>query len=156
MNTDSRERGIETGFLGFDKNEHKALILNKGDTPWNTTTLASIGLAVKNTMLIPEKTANRYLYINSFTTTANQLLASLEKVTRKKWEVTHVNAEDRKKEGMERMSKGDFSAAMMLIQYVLYVEGYGGNYMEYQESANDLLSLPKQNLDDVLAGILKA
>jgi hypothetical protein len=106
-------------------------------------------------MLIPEQTDNRYLYIESFTITANQLLASLEKVTGKKWQVTHVNAEERKREGMEKMAKGDFSSAMLLIQYILYVEGHGGNYMEYQEGANELLSLPKEDLDEVLAGIIK-
>jgi hypothetical protein len=146
---------MEIGFLGFNKNEHKALILNDGNAAWSTSTVATIGLAVKNAMLIPEKTANKYLYIDSFTVTANKVLASFEKVIGKKWEVTHINAEEQKKTGMEKMSKGDFSGAMLLIQYILYVDGHGANYKEYRESANELLSLPKENLDEVLAGIVK-
>jgi hypothetical protein len=145
---------MEIGFLGFNKNEHKANILNDGNATWSTSTLATIGLAVKNAMLIPEKTANKYLYISSFTVTANQVLASFEKITGKKWEVTQINAEEQKKTGLEKMSKGDFSGAMLLIQYMMYVEGHGANYMEYCESANELLSLPEQNLDEVLEHIV--
>jgi len=143
------------GYMGFDLQGHKATIYSHGNDTWSTTTLSSIGLAVKNAMLIPEKTANKYLFIDSFTISQNQVLASLEKATGKKWEVTHVDAEEQKKIGSEKMSKGDFSGAMLLIRYINCVDGHGGNYMTYKEGANELLSLPKQNLDDVLAEILK-
>jgi uncharacterized protein YjiS (DUF1127 family) len=53
------------------------------------------------------------------------------------------------------MSKGDFSGAMSLIRYINSVHGHGGNYSEYEETQNELLSLPQENLDDVLAGILQ-
>jgi hypothetical protein len=130
--------------MGFDLKEHKAIILNQGNNPWSTTTFGSIGLAVKNAMLIPEKTANKYMFINSFTVSQNQVLASLEKATGKKWEVTHVDAEELKKIGLEKMSKGDFSGAISLIRYMNCVDGHGGNYILYEESANELLSLPNR------------
>ena len=142
--------------MGFDLKEHKATIFNHGNDAWSTSTLATIGLAVKNAMLIPEKTANKYLFIDSFTVSQIQVLASLEKATGKKWEVTHVDAEEEKKMGMEKMSKGDLSGAMSLIRYINCVNGHGGNYAEYEESANKLLSLPKQSLDEVVAEILKS
>jgi len=114
-----------------------------------------ISLAVKNALLIPEKTANKYLYINSFTVSQNQVLASVEKATGKKWEVTHVDAEEEKKIGLEKVAKGDFSGAMALIRYITFVDGHGGNFGLYEESANELLSLPKQSLDEVVAGLVK-
>jgi len=141
--------------MGFDLKEHKATIFNHGNDAWSTSTLATIGLAVKNAMLIPEKTANKYLFIDSFTVSQIQVLASLEKATGKKWEVTHVDAEEEKKMGMEKMSKGDLSGAMSLIRYINCVEGHGGNFIQYEESAKELLSLPKQTLDDVVAEIVK-
>lgn len=144
------------GFMGFNLKEHKATIFNHGNDTWSTSTLATIGLAVKNALLIPEKTANRYLFIDSFTVSQNQVLASLEKATGAKWETTRVDAEAEKKTGFEKMSKGDFSGAMSLIRYINCVDGHGGNYAEYQETANELLSLPKQTLDEALAEILKA
>lgn len=146
---------MKSGFMGFNMKEHKALIFNQGNDTWSTTTLTTIGLAVKNAMFIPEKTANKYMFIDSFTISQNQVLASFEKATGKKWEVTHVDAEEQKQMGMEKMSKGDFSGAMSLIRYINCVDGHGGNYIEYEESANELLSLPKQTLDEALAEVLK-
>lgn len=146
---------MASGFLGYNLKEQKATILNDGNDTWSTSTLATIGQAVKNALLIPEQTANEYLYIDSFTISQNQVLASLEKATGAKWEVTHVDAEEQKKEGLEKMSKGDFSGVILLIRYVICVSGYGGNYMEYREGANELLSLPKRTLDEVVAEILK-
>ena len=146
---------MKSGFMGYDLKEHKATIFNHGNDTWSTSTLSAIGLAVKNAMLIPEKTANRYMYIDSFTVSQNQVLGSFEKATGKKWEVTHVDAEEMKKVGMEKMSNGDFSGAMSLIRYINCVDGHGGNYIKYKESANELLSLPKQALDEVVAEIVE-
>jgi hypothetical protein len=70
-------------FMGFDLASHKALIYNTGCDTYSTTRLSSIGLAVKNSLLPANTaaTANRYVYISSFTVTQNQILASLEKAT---------------------------------------------------------------------------
>ena len=153
---DYLDRGIEIGFLGFSLKERKANIYNDGNDTWSTSTMATIGLAVKNAMLIPEKTANKYVYIDSFTVSQNQVLASFEKATGTDWVVAHVNAEEQLKTGLEKMSKGDFTGAMSVVQYINFVTGHGGNFIEYQESANELLSLPQQTLDEVVAGIVKS
>ncbi|KAL9042583.1 MAG: hypothetical protein Q9214_003734, partial [Letrouitia sp. 1 TL-2023] len=129
-------------------------LFNSGKDTWSTTTMPTIGLAVKNALLIPEKTANRYLFIDSFTVSQNQVLASFEKATGKKWEVEQVDAEAMKNLGLEKMSKGDFSGAMSLIRYINCVHGHGGNYAEYESTANELLSLPKESLDDAVAKVL--
>jgi len=149
------ELAIETGYMGYDLKEHKATIVNDGNDTWSTTTFAAIGAAVRNSMLIPEKTANKYIFIASFTVSQNDVLASLEKATGKKWEVKHVDGEEDKKIGLEKMSKGDFSGAPLLIRYMNCVDGHGGNYMNYKEGANELLSLPKQTLDEVVGEIVK-
>jgi hypothetical protein len=147
---------MKVGWMGLDLKEQKATLVNGGNTPWSTTTLARIGLAVKNAMLVvSEKKANKYLYIDSFTVSQNEVLASLEKATSKKWEVTHVDAEEEKKLGLEKIANGDFSGFALLPRYINTVDGNGGNYMLYQEGANDLLSLPKQSLDEVVAEIVK-
>jgi hypothetical protein len=95
------------------------------------------------------------MFIDSFTVSYNQVLESFEKATGKKWEVTYIDVAEQKKVGLEKMSKGDFNAAMSLIRYINCVDGHGGNYILYEESANELLLLPKQNLDEVLADIVK-
>ncbi|CAM1505889.1 Fc.00g115260.m01.CDS01 [Cosmosporella sp. VM-42] len=149
------ELGMVSGFMGFDLKQRKASIFNAGNDTWSTTSLPIIGLAVKNAMLIPEKTANKYLYVDSFAVSQNQVLNSFEEASGTKWEVTQVDAEEMKKQGLEKMSRGDFSGAMSLIRYINCVHGHGGNYSEYQPTANQLLSLPKQELDKVVAEIFK-
>ena len=141
--------------MGFDLSARRATIFNDGDGKWSTTTFGSVGLAVKNALLVPEQTANRYLYVDSFTLSQNDVLKSLEKATGSTWDATHVDAEGQKAAGLAKMASGDFSGAMSLIRYINTVEGHGGNFVTYRESANELLSLPKLDLDEVIAGIVK-
>lgn len=139
------------GYMGFSVKEQKAVLYGDGTTTWSTTTLARIGLAVKNAMLIPEQTANKHMFIDSFTVSQQEVLAAFEKASGKKWEVSHADLENDKKEGMERMANGDFTGAANLIRYINLTPGYGGNYMEYEEGASDLLSLPKETLEEVVS-----
>jgi hypothetical protein len=141
--------------MGFDLASKKATIFNDGNGKWSTTTFGSIGLAVKNAMLIPNKMANKYLCVDSWTLSQNQILASLEKATDTKWDATHVDAEEQKRDGLAKIAGSDFSGAMSLIRYINTVEGHGGNYATYSESANELLELPKLDLDEVIAGVVK-
>lgn len=142
------------GFMGFDIPNRKAIIYNDGEGSWSTTTLSSIGLAVKNSLLEPEKTANRYIYTASFTVKQNEILKALEKITNSEFNVDWVDAEAQKATGMEKVSKGDFSGAMWLIRYINSVDGNGGNYALYHPTDNELLSLPKEDLEEVLTSIV--
>ncbi|TGO53132.1 hypothetical protein BCON_0129g00140 [Botryotinia convoluta] len=142
-------------FMGFDLKEHKAIIYNEGKDAYSTTTTASIGTALKNALLHPDETANKYLFISSFHVSQNQILASLEKATDKEWDVTYVDAEEQKKIGMEKMEKGDFSGAMGLIRYINSVKGYGGDYAEYEDMSNELLGVQGEDLDEVVRGIVE-
>ena len=141
--------------MGFDIPSKTATIFNDGEARWSTTTLSTIGLAVKNALLLPEKTSNKYLFINSFTVSSNHVFRSLEKSTGTKWKVTKVDAEQQKRAGMEKMASADFSGGMTLIRYLNQVEGHGADFTTYEEGSNGLLSLPKENLDDVIAGIVR-
>ncbi|TGO50468.1 hypothetical protein BOTNAR_0392g00090 [Botryotinia narcissicola] len=141
--------------MGFDLKQRKAVIYNEGKDAYSTTTTVSVGTALKNALLYPEETANRYLFISSFHVSQNQILASLEKATDKKWDVTYVDAEEQKKIGIEKMKRGDFSGAIGLIRYVNSVKGYGGDYTEYEEMSNELLGVQGEDLDEVVRGIVE-
>lgn len=141
--------------MGFDLKEQKAVIYNEGKDAYSTTTTASVGAALKNALLYSEETANKYLFISSFHVSQNQILASLEKATDKKWDVTYVDAEEQKKIGIEKMKKGDFSGAIGLIRYVNSVKGHGGDYTEYEEMSNELLGVQGEELDKVVRGIVE-
>ena len=140
--------------MGFDLQNRKATFINDGRGKWSTTCLPTVGLAVKNAMIKAEETVNKVIYVDSFTVSQKDVVASLEKATGSTWEISQIDAEQQKKTGMEKMSKGDFSGAPLLLSYINAVEGHGGNYATYKQTSNELLDLPKESLDDVVADIV--
>ncbi|EED17246.1 conserved hypothetical protein [Talaromyces stipitatus ATCC 10500] len=142
------------GFMGFDIPNRKATIYNDGEGSWSTTTLPSIGIALKNSLIEFEKTANRYIYVASFTVKQNEVLKALEKVTGSKFDVEYVDGEAQRAIGTEKISQGDFSGAMLLIRYINSVDGNGGNYALYHPTDNKLLSLPEETLEEELKKIV--
>lgn len=141
--------------MGFDLRSHTARIVNDGNQAWAATMLDTVGLAVKNAMLVPDKTANQTLYIDSFTVSQNQVLESLEKATGQSWEITHVDANEERKIGEEKMAQGDFFGVLHVLRYIFCVSGFGADYTTYTESANELLGLPKETLDEAINRIVK-
>lgn len=142
------------GFMGFDIPNRKAVIYGDGEGSWSTTTLSSIGLAVKNSLIVPEKTANRYILTASFTVKQNEVLKALEKITNSAFDVSYVDAEAEKADGMEKVAKGDFSGAMKLIRYINSVNGHGGNFALDHPIDNELLSLPREDFEETLRKIV--
>jgi hypothetical protein len=156
VSADRATSAVKRGLLGFNINERKAEAFGTGDGAWSTTTLDTVGLAVKNALLIPEKTANKYLYIASFTITSNEVIAALEKAMSQKFEVTYVDPEEQKKIGFEKLSKGDQTGLYSLLRYLNLVEGHGANFATYRETSNELLSLPKENLDAAILDLISS
>ncbi|KAF7951239.1 uncharacterized protein EAE97_002790 [Botrytis byssoidea] len=105
--------------------------------------------------LAPLSNTHYFIQKKPFHVSQNQILASLEKATDKKWDVAYVDAEEKKKIGIETMKKGDFSGAIGSIRYVNSVKGYGGDYTEYEEMSNKLLGVQGEDLDKVVRGIVE-
>ena len=134
--------------MGIDVKNQKASLVNGGGDTWSTATLSTIGLAVRNALLLPNETANKYLYIESLTVSQSEVVASLEKAMGKSWERVQVDAEEMKRTGLEKMSKGDHSGVVSLIRYVNCVHGHGANYADNGGTANGVLGLPRATLDE--------
>jgi hypothetical protein len=98
--------GLANGFLGFDLAQRKAMIYDKGDQPFSTSTVALIGTAVANAPLKQKLTENRHVYVSSFTTTQNEVLAVLETVSGVRWDFTRVNSKVKIKEANDALSSG--------------------------------------------------
>ncbi|OGM47136.1 isoflavone reductase family protein [Aspergillus bombycis] len=143
-------------FLGYSILKRQAMILNGGANHWSTTTLNTVALAVQNAMLAPERTANRYLFIESFRVSQNDILALLEYMSGTPWDTIHCDAEEEKRLALESLSKGELRGMPALMRYVTCIKGFGGHYMEYEESANDLLSMPNESLHEVVRAILQS
>jgi hypothetical protein len=120
------------------------------DHHWSTTTLSTVALAVKNAISAPAEKTNKYLFVESFNVSQKKILSAVERLTKDKWEVSYHDAEEQRQTASAKLSRRDYSGLPTLMGYVTCVDGYGGDYMQYEESANDLLSLPQESLDSAL------
>ena len=134
-------RGLEDGFLGFDLKTKTATIYDSGDTMTNFSMLDAVGQATVGILTHPKETANRYVFINSFRATQNDILNALENVTGEKWNVKKTTCEEESRLGREKMEKGDWSGVGHAIMGASYS---GGKYdfAQGRELDNQLLGVP--------------
>ena len=127
--------------MGFDLKSKTATICDSGTTPTNFTLLATTGLATVAILDKPTETANRYVFVNSFRTTQNEILSALQTVTHQKWKVEHTTCEEESRVGKEKLEKGDWCGIGQAIMGASYS---GGKYdfAEGRELDNELLGLP--------------
>jgi hypothetical protein len=130
------------------------LILDGGNRPFSTSNLSQIGNAVVAVLSKPDETANQFIYIDSFTTTQNEILAELEKATGEKWKVTKSTTEALKAEGEPLFAKGDFSGLLMLLKVITFGDGYGSDFGDDAVLGNEKLGLPKQDLVSSVAALV--
>lgn len=99
-------------------------------------------------LLHPEETKNRYVYIQSFNVSQNDILAALEKATGTKWQVNHVDSDERIKTGKDLLQKGDFKGVGLLIVAANFngKVDVGSDFTKAAKLDNDLLGLPKEDL----------
>ena len=143
--------------MGYDIAGRNATIWDSGNVRFSTTTRTTVAASVVKVLNHPNETANKYLYISSFETSMNSIMASLEKATGgQKWNVTYVQTDDQIKEGKEALSKGDFMKAGKLVLAASFKGGLGADFAAEEALANDSLGLPVEDFDTVIAGIAKA
>ena len=147
---------LTTGFLGFDLKNHKATIYDSGDTAFSSTTRAKTGEAVAAVLKNPEQTANKYLYISSFETTPNKVLASLEKNSGQKFTVEHVKSDEMITKGREELKAGNMMGGMAkLLLSSTFKGGLGADFAKEESLSNDLLGLKQEDLDSVTKRVLE-
>ena len=99
----------------------------------------------------PSATANKYLFIASTTASQNAILASLEKETEITWTVNKASIAEARKDGGEKLAKGDFSGIVPLLRGLMYGEDTEGDFEKTPEGlANKMLGLPQETLDNLV------
>ncbi|KIX02351.1 uncharacterized protein Z518_08292 [Rhinocladiella mackenziei CBS 650.93] len=148
--------------LGWNLPENTATIFDGGDIEFEATNLAQIGRAVAAILSAQhmDKTANQYVYINSFTTTQNEMLKIFEKLGGKKYQVKHVKADDFNKSALEKMQsdpdQGKVWTQGVLEAIVLIMMNYRG-FCQYSKTKglwNKRLGLPEENPEDTIREVL--
>jgi hypothetical protein len=127
-----------------------ATIWDDGTVRFSATNIATVGLAVARALQRADQTANKYLYVASFTITQNELLAALQKATGgAEWTVTRTTLDEKVKFGQERLQQGDFWSALgpLILAAGVYSADSGSNFEPYGLS-NELLDLPKEDLQE--------
>ena len=124
---------------------------------FSTTTRATIGKAVAAVLAKPTETANQYLYVSSFEITMNEFVASLKKVTGvDQWDIEHVNGEEQISKGRELLAQGKIWPGLgKLAMAVAVLDGMGNDFATDEKLANEMLGLPKENLDEVVGRVLQ-
>lgn len=142
------------GALGWNLPKRTATIFDGGDIPYEATTLAQVARAVAAVLSSAEHldaSKNRHVYINSFTTTQNDVLKALEAATGEKFAVTQAT----RKELVDSAPQGP-AATMSLIAAMIY--GYPrdlNHYSQYPGGVwNERLGLPRENVDDSVREIV--
>ncbi|KAK5694963.1 hypothetical protein LTR17_024735 [Elasticomyces elasticus] len=149
--------GLRNGLLAFDLAAQKAVIYDSGLSCWSATTITTIGRAVVGILKNPEKTANRHVVVQSFSTTQMHVVSELERYTGKKWDLQQVRSEDVIKQAQEQISKGDYSAVVKLIQATIYgSEDRGSDFATHLGLDNDMLGLPKESVGEVVSLVLNS
>ena len=141
--------------LGFNLKSRTATIYGSGTAPTNFTLLATTGLATAAILDKPAETANRYVFINSFRTTQNDILSALQTVTHQKWKVQHTTCEEQSRIGREKLEMGEWSG----IGQAIMGASYSGGEYDFAEGRvldNELLGLPMdENLERTVERILR-
>ena len=168
------------GNMGFNVLARTANIFDGGDIPYEATNLAQIGSAIAAVLSstpsagfpdgtgkglpMVELTKNKYVYINSFTTTQNAVVSLLEKYTGSKFQTTAIDRAQASKEGKARAAKsvpkfkttGNMEYADGVAEMIfaaIYGQGNLNHYSKTKGLWNDALGLKADDLEESVKGV---
>jgi NmrA-like family len=149
---------------GFDFKNKSLILYDDGDVKINTSTWPQCGRAIANLLALkvlpddPKDTSPclsqfkfQTVYISSFLVSQKDMFESVLRVTGGKaddWTIRHQDSAQRYKEGVEAFQRGDLKG----FGRAMYVRGFypdgSGNYESRRTLDNDILGLPKEDLDE--------
>lgn len=149
---------------GFDFDNRTVTFFDDGKTRINTTTWPQTGLSVARLLslkVLPEDEQdkstclshfrNKPMYVSSFCINQREMFDSVLGVTGTKeddWKVESQDVVQRYQEGCEAFKTGDMRGfGQLLYSRVFYPDG-SGNYEMRHGLHNDVLGLPKEDLDE--------
>ncbi|KAK6379294.1 hypothetical protein LTS17_006212 [Exophiala oligosperma] len=150
---------------GFDFKNRSVVFYDDGNTKINTSTWDQAGRAVAKLMsmkILPGDAAddgsttlsrfrNQFVYVSSFLISQKDIFASVLRVTgttEKDWTVTYEDAHERYKAGVSELQSGNMDGFPKLLYARVFWRGGGGDFESVKGTSNDLLGLPKEDLDD--------
>ncbi|KAJ5154936.1 uncharacterized protein N7500_010375 [Penicillium coprophilum] len=147
-------------WFGFTIKDRKVTFFDDGARILSVSTWDQCGRALAALVSLPESGStpaladfkNKEVRINSFRVSQRDMLDSLHRVlgtTDSDWEISHESVAKRLADGAEELAKGDFRGfAKMLYGRVFSPTNEMGDFAGTMELANDILGLPKEELDE--------
>ena len=146
-------------WFGFDIKDRKVTFFDDGNTRISVSTWQQCGRALAALLSLPESGAspsisqwkNKTLYIASFRVSQRDMLDSLHRVlgtTDKDWNITHEPTAQRYKDGINEMQKGAMTGYAKAMYSRCFFPNGDGDHESSRGLANDLLGLPKEDLDE--------
>jgi hypothetical protein len=155
--------------FGIDIKNRGITWIDSGSTRINVTSWPQCGRAVAALLGLKElpededdkspslsQFRDSVVYISSFRISQRDMFESVKRVTGTgdaDWKMTHESSKERWKQGIEALKRGDIMTGFLkqLYSRVLFPNG-GGDYEAKRELRNELLGLPKEDLD-ALTGV---
>ncbi|KAF2662142.1 NAD(P)-binding protein [Lophiostoma macrostomum CBS 122681] len=145
------DAGLGYGLLKFDVRKRKAYLIDGGDVKFSASNLGFIADAVVRILERYEETANRMLYVHSHYVTQKEVLASLEKATGDKFEVSEESSEEVIRKARPKLLEGDHDA----MEETVAVHGLvASDWSQNKGFANELLGLKEEDLDEVVKRVV--
>lgn len=149
---------------GFDFKNKTVTFYDDGNTRINTTTFRQCGRSLARLLalkVLPDDAndkspslaqyRNKKIYISSFNISQRDILDSVLRVTGttlNDWKIEHEPSTTRYQAGLEAVQKGDFSGFVKLLYARIFYQDGTGNFEEHKGLQNDVLVLPKEDLDE--------
>ncbi|RGP73166.1 hypothetical protein FLONG3_6482 [Fusarium longipes] len=144
-------------FLGMHIKEKRFVFWDDGNGWFSCTTEDNTTLAMVNALSKKwDETKNKVLWLSDFAITQNMLLEAIERVSGETFTVERVNSAQFIEEKQAAVEAGDAYAIYSLIETGFVTGRFGGHLEKEGEIMNEVLGLPKKDLDEVVKAALKA
>ncbi|KAL2022230.1 hypothetical protein VTK56DRAFT_5840 [Thermocarpiscus australiensis] len=151
--------------FGFDFQNRSLIYFDDGDVAINTSTWPQCGHAVAALLSLKELPDDErdqsptllqfvneggLVYVSSFRLSQRDMFESVKRVTGTSdadWTITHESSEQRWKDGMAEVLKGNFKAFTKMLYSRMFFPNGDGDYQSRRALHNDVLGLPVEDLD---------
>lgn len=140
--------------FGFDFKQKKVTFYDDGNTRVNISTWDQCGRALSRLLSLPEteiaKRKNAPVYISSFFITQKDILENIHRVagsTDADWTIVYEPSVERFEAGNREMKEGSRMGFAKAMYARTFFPSGGGNFELTKRLANEVLGLPKEDLD---------
>ncbi|KAJ5754137.1 Isoflavone reductase-like protein IRL [Penicillium nucicola] len=138
------------GFAGWNIPARTATIFDGGNISFEATNIDQVGKALAKCLVYPKLTQNQYVYVNSFTTTQNEVLKTLEQVTGEKFTTSEGTVDELWNGGAAKVKEGQALGVLDMIAGAVYGKGHLAQYSSTKGLWNEKLGLPQEDVTEFL------